>query len=111
MLVYRPRLPLRRCWDFEARDEEERGNPLPHARSRVLEYAVHGKWRRSEGDKNGVFGTWYVGVPELVETFGEAAVTDKLAAFAAAQAAARSHAVSAAAAAAEAAERGGEEAA
>ena len=92
-------------------DGEARGNALPHARSRALEYAVNGRWRRSEGDANGVFGTWYVGVPELVETFGAAAVNEKLAAFAAAQAAAREQAVADAIAAAAAAEGGGEEAA
>ena len=91
--------------------EEARGNALPHARERHLEYAVNGRWRRSETDANGVYGTWYVGVPELVDTFGAAAVNEKLAAFAAAQAAARERAVAdAVAAAVAAAEGGGEEA-
>ena len=91
--------------------EEARGNALPHARERHLEYAVNGRWRRSETDANGVYGTWYVGVPELVDTFGAATVNEKLAAFAAAQVAARERAVADAVAAAAAAEGGGEEAA
>ena len=91
--------------------EEARGNALPHSRSRALEYAVNGRWRRSEGDANGVYGTWYVGVPELVETFGAATVSEKLAAYAVAQAGAREQAVADAIAAAAAAEGGGEEAA
>ena len=91
--------------------EEARGNALPHTRERALEYAINGRWRRSETDANGVYGTWYVGVPELVDTFGAAAVNAKLAAFAAAQAAARERAVAdAVAAAVAAAEGGGEEA-
>ena len=73
--------------------EEARGNKLPHARSRFLEYAVHGKWRRSENDANGVHGTWFIGVPQLVATFGAEAVEAKLSAYATAQAAARREAI------------------
>ena len=76
------------------RDEEARGNPLPHARERALEYAVHGQWRRSESDRNGVYGTWWVDVPQLVETFGAEVVREKLRAYAAAQAEARERALS-----------------
>ena len=79
--------------------EVERGNVLPQPRSSCsLEYAVHGKWRRAEDDRNGVHGCWYIGVDELVETFGAEAVNAKLAAYEAAQAAARESAVAAAAA-------------
>ena len=70
-----------------------RGNKLAHARSRFLEYAVHGKWRRSENDANGLYGAWYISVRELVETFGAETVTAKLSEYAAAQAAARQEAV------------------
>ena len=89
-------------------DEESRGNVLAQPRSSALEFAVHGKWRRSESDANGLYGCWFVDVPELVQTFGARVVREKLAAYAAAQAAAREEAVAAAeeaiAAAAEAAE-------
>ena len=70
---------------------------LPQPRSSSLEYAVHGKWRRSEDDANGMHGCWYVGVDE---TFGAQVVNAKLAAYEAAQAAARASAVVAAVAAA-----------
>ena len=53
-------------------------------------------WRRTEDDTNGVYGAWYVDVPMLVETFGAAVVTEKLAAYAAAQARARAAAIAAA---------------
>ena len=84
-----------------------RRNKLPHSREDELELAIHGKWRRG-GDANGEYGCWYLGVQELVEAFGAAAVREKLASYAAEQAAARERAVVAAeeaiAAAAEAAE-------
>ena len=70
-----------------------RTNPLAHPRSRALEYAIFGKWRRSEADTTGVHGCWYIGVPELVETFGKDAVNAKLSEYEAAQAAARAEAV------------------
>ena len=85
-----------------------RRNKLPHARSQELEFAVHGKWRRMD-DVNGEFGCWHVGVPELVETFGAAAVREKLAEYAAAQAAAREAAIVAAEEAIEAAQAAAEE--
>ena len=71
----------------------KRGNLLPHPRSRFLEYAVHGKWRRSQDDAKGVDGTWYIDVPALVTAFGAEVVEAKLAAYTAAQAAARAEAV------------------
>ena len=71
----------------------ERGNKLKHARSDSLEYAIHGKWRRSADDENGVFGCWYIGVPELVRSFGREAVTARLVEYEAAVAAARAEAV------------------
>ena len=70
-----------------------RGNVLAEPREQSLEYAVHGKWRRAEGDTNGVYGCWYIDVPELVQTFGAALVREKLAAYAAAQATAREAAI------------------
>ena len=82
--------------DLAELDPVARGNALAHPRSRALEYAVLGKWRRAAEDANGLFGSWYVGVPELVETFGAAVVRDKLAAYTAAQAAAREEAIAAA---------------
>ena len=93
-------------------DEVERGNVLEEPRSTSLEYAVHGKWRRADGDRKGVDGCWYVGVDELVEAFGADAVNAKLAEYEAAQVAARESAVTAAVArlaARRAAEAGDEE--
>ena len=90
-------------------DPVARGNVLTHPRSRALEYAIHGKWRRTEDDVKGVDGCWYIGVPELVQTFGAAAVRAKLAEFAAAQAAAREDAIAAAEERPEAEGQGGEE--
>ena len=101
-----------RCVDIEALDEVERGNVLEEPRSTSLEYAVHGKWRRADGDRKGVDGCWYVGVDELVEAFGADAVNAKLAEYEAAQVAARESAVAAAVArraARRAAEAEGEE--
>ena len=45
------------------------------------------------GPPPGRYGSWYVGVPELVQTFGKAVVREKLTAYAAAQAAARTAAI------------------
>ena len=93
-------------------DEVDRGNILQQARSNSLEYAVHGQWRRTDGDRKGVHGCWYVGVDELVEAFGADAVNAKLAEYEAAQVAARDSAVTAAVArlaARRAAEAGDEE--
>ena len=44
-------------------------------------------------DPPGRYGSWYVGVPELVQTFGKEVVRAKLTAYAAAQAAARTDAI------------------
>ena len=85
-----------RCVDLGPLGEEKRGNKLPHARSKHLEFAVQGKWRRSEDDENGTYGTWYISVRELVETFGAETVEAKLSEFAAAQAAARQEALASA---------------
>lgn len=93
-------------------DEVDRGNILQQARSNSLEYAVHGQWRRTDEDRKGVHGCWYVGVDELVEAFGADAVNAKLVEYEAAQVAARESAVTAAAArlaARRAAEAGDEE--
>ena len=79
--------------------EVERGNVLEEPRSRSLEYAVHGKWRRREGDANGAYGCWYMGVPELVRAFGADEIRAKLAAYQTAQAAAAEEAIAAAVAA------------
>ena len=86
-----------RCVDIEEMGEVPRGNKLPHARSHALEYAIHGKWKRTASDENGTHGCWYIGVLQVVETFGADAVNAKLAAYEAAQAAARAEAVAAAA--------------
>jgi hypothetical protein len=67
----------------------KRGNKLKFARSDTLEYAVHGRWRRTADDENGCWGCWYIDVPELVQAFGKQAVTAKLAEYEGALAAAR----------------------
>ena len=89
----------RRCVDVARMGAVARGNVLTQPRAASLEYCVHGKWRRTEDDANGMHGAWYVDVPTLVETFGASVVTEKLAAYAAAQAAARAAAIAAAEAA------------
>ena len=57
----------------------ERGNAL--AVSPALEYAVHGKYRRTEDDVNGMHGCWWLGLKELVGTLGAAEVTRKVSNF------------------------------
>ena len=94
-----------RCVNVAEMDAVARGNKLAQARSRTLEYAVHGKWRRCEEDTNGTHGCWFIGVPELVQAFGAEAVEAKLAAWATAQVAARAEAITSAAAAEPPAER------
>jgi hypothetical protein len=71
----------------------KRGNKLKYARSDTLEYAVHGRWRRTADDENGCWGCWYIDVPELVQAFGKEAVTAKLAEYEGALAAARVRAI------------------
>ena len=82
-----------RCVDLARMSPVERRNALKHPRERFLEYAVRGEWRRHATDESGEKGTWYIGVPELVKTFGAAVVKEKLAAYAAAQAIARERAI------------------
>ena len=77
-------------------EDVDRGNKLQQPRASSLEYAVHGKWRRRDGDANGLHGCWYVAVPELVRAFGAATIREKVAEFAAAQAAAAEEAIAAA---------------
>ena len=55
----------------------ERGNKL--ASEPPLEYAVHGQFRRTADDANGVYGCWWIVLLELVGTLGEAQVTGAVA--------------------------------
>ena len=75
--VARLRAPLAMCVcryiHFELLESWERGNKLGHQPS--LEYAVHGKYQRTEDDLNGVHGCWWLGLRELVRILGEAEVT------------------------------------
>jgi hypothetical protein len=87
-------LPLRFA-DIDALDEVTRANKLPYDASSSLEYAVHGKYARSPDDSNGLFGTWYIGLSELVQTFGKEVVATKVAEFEAAATAAREEALGA----------------
>ena len=59
--------------DFELLEAWERGNKL--GAEPALEYAVHGQYRRTEDDTNGIYGCWWLGILELMRTFGEAEVT------------------------------------
>ena len=81
--------------DIDALDEVTRANKLPYDASSSLEYAVHGKYARSPDDSNGLFGTWYIGLSELVQTFGKEVVATKVAEFEAAATAAREEALGA----------------
>jgi hypothetical protein len=65
---------LWRYVDFERNMEDwERGNKL--GVEPALEYAVHGQYRRTGDDSNGIYGCWWLGLLELVRTLGEAEVT------------------------------------
>ena len=46
-------------------DATTRANRFPVPRSASLEYAVHGHFKRSPEDTNGLYGTWWVDVPKL----------------------------------------------
>ena len=59
--------------NFELLEAWERGNKL--GTEPELEYAVHGQYRRTADDSNGVYGCWWLGLLELMRTLGEAEVT------------------------------------
>ena len=67
--------------DIDDLDEVTRSNLLPYPPAGALEYAVHGKYARTADDSNGVWGTWYIGLRELVKVFGKDEVATKLAEF------------------------------
>ena len=67
--------------DIDDLDEVTRSNLLPYPPAVALEYAVHGKYARTADDSNGVWGTWYIGLRELVQVFGKDEVATKLAEF------------------------------
>jgi hypothetical protein len=67
--------------DIDDLDEVTRSNLLPYPPAGALEYAVHGKYARTADDSNGVWGTWYIGLRELVQVFGKDEVAAKLAEF------------------------------
>ena len=78
----------------------ERRSALPQPRASTIEYAVRGEWRQSVSDEGGEKGTWFIGVPELVATFGATLVKEKIEAYKAAMAAASDEAIEKAASAA-----------
>ena len=80
-----------------------RRSALQQTRATTIEYAVRGEWRQTETD-DGEKGTWYVGVPELVKTFGAALVKEKIASYKATMATASDTAITDAVAAAAAEE-------
>ena len=57
----------------------ERGNKL--GTEPALEYAVHGQYRRTADDSNGVHGCWWLSLLELVRTLGEDVVKEAVADF------------------------------
>ena len=87
-------LPLRFA-DIDALDDVTRANKLPYDPSSSLEYAVHGNYARSADDSNGLYGCWYIGIDELVHTFGKEAVAAKVMAFEAEAVTAREEALDA----------------
>ena len=70
----------RRYVDLETLGEEERGNMLSNEVLR-LEYAVHGKFARSETDKNGVHDAFWVPLTTLAEQFERDDLEAKLEAY------------------------------
>ena len=70
----------RRYVDLETLGEEERGNMLSNEVLR-LEYAVHGKFARSETDKNGVHDAFWVPLTTLAEQFDRDDLEAKLEAY------------------------------
>ena len=42
-----------------------RGNGLPYELESNIEYLIHGKFKRTEDDLNGVFGAWWVPLEQL----------------------------------------------
>ena len=54
-------------------DVVDRGNPMEDWEETELrlEYAIHGKFKRRERDRNGVHGTWWVAYNKLLDTFNE----------------------------------------
>ena len=66
--------------DLETLGEEERGNKLA-ASVRRLEYAIHGKFARSETDKNGVHDAFWVPLTVLAEQFDRDDLEAKLEAY------------------------------
>ena len=70
----------RRYVDLETLGEEERGNLLSNE-VRRLEYAVHGKFARSETDKNGVHDAFWVPLTTLAEQFDRDDLEAKLEAY------------------------------
>ena len=70
----------RRYVDLETLGEEERGNMLSNE-VRRLEYAVHGKFARSETDKNGLHDAFWVPLTVLAEQFDRDDLEAKLEAY------------------------------
>ena len=66
--------------DLETLGEEERGNKLPDGGGR-LEYAVHGKFARSETDKYGLHDAFWVPLTVLAEQFERDDLEAKLVAY------------------------------
>ena len=55
--------------DIDLMDPVARGNALSYPKASRIEYAVHGKFGRTEDDKNGTWGCWYVPLRKLYEAF------------------------------------------
>ena len=80
MLMLRRVFVACRYVDLETLGEEERGNKLL-ASVRRLEYAIHGKFARSETDRNGVHDAFWVPLTVLAEQFDRDDLEAKLEAY------------------------------
>ena len=61
------------------------GNPLSYDPSEQIEYLIHGQFKRTEDDRNGLFGAWWLSLDTLVEQLGAEAVQAELEQFEEAQ--------------------------
>ena len=78
MLTVPAILSAYRFVDLSKLDEVTRANRLPFESSQSIEYLVHGKFRRTEDDINGMFGAWWVPLEQLVLQLGEPIVEAQL---------------------------------
>ena len=66
-------------------NEVSRGNRLAYAPSAHFEYLIHGLFKRTEDDTNGIHGAWWVPLKKLLKEYGEEDLKPILEAFEAEQ--------------------------